>query len=258
MFFIFNFLSYSAEIIARLGVYQVSSSDTAHLSLLPFALSSPADASTTTSGQKSDKHSSGSVSGRFNAEAEASGSRIDTKPRPSIESLKDSLFLITLDWEAPWTFLSQLVEWLDVVQDIIQDATNTSKGSWSRERVIWEGMKDSLESFIRLYSDPSGPLGMVSTDEDEVGETSVASAIVPVSNPVAAEEKETSPLPEGCLTHNFGVPLVVVCTKADTIPQLERDRNFKEETFDYVQQVLRTICLKCEFQEWAEDEKRCC
>lgn len=221
--------------------------DTAHLSLLPFTLSNPADASVLTSGQGSDKQPSGLISGRFSTEAEASGSRLDTKPRPSIEALRDCLFLIILDWEAPWTFLSQLVEWLDVVQELVQEATNTNKSSWSRERVIWEGMKDFLESFIRSYSDPSGPLGMVSVDGDEAGETSVASAIVPVFNPAAAEEKESSPLPEGCLTHNFGVPLVVVCTKADTIPQLERDRNFKEETFDYIQQVLRTICLKCEF-----------
>jgi dynein light intermediate chain 1 len=227
----------------------VASSDSAHLSLLPLALSSPADARASSSSHAGETQASESRVSKVTAEAEANGSRIATKARPSIDALRDSLFLITLDWEAPWTFLSQLVEWLDVVREIAEQAANTSKGGWSREQVVWEEMKESLEASIRAYNDIAGPVGtaaLSSDDEDEVGENSVASAIVPVANPAAVDGEESAPLPEGCLTHNYGVPLVVVCTKADTIGQLERDRNFKEEKFDYVQQVLRTICLKCE------------
>jgi dynein light intermediate chain 1 len=221
------------------GVYQVSSSDTAHLSLLPLALSNPADVRTA--------QASGSRHNKATTDLEGNTKRVDAKARPSIEALRDSLFLITLDWEAPWTFLSQLVEWLDVIRETVEIAANSSKGGWSREGVVWEEMKEALEASIRAYNDTSGLVGVVGIDDDEeVGESSVASAIVPVANPTAAEGEEIAPLPEGCLTHNFGVPLVVVCTKADTISQLERDRNFKEEKFDYVQQVLRTICLKCE------------
>lgn len=46
------------------------------------------------------------------------------------------------------------------------------------------------------------------------------------------------------LTDNWGVPIVVACTKSDLIGKLERDKDFKEEQFDYIQQVLRTICMK--------------
>lgn len=237
-----------AEIVARVGVYQVSSSNPSHLSLLPFALSTPADGLPTMSAQGADHHTSGSrMLSRTNAEGEATGSQLDTHPRPSIEALRDSLFLITLDWEVPWTFLSQLIEWLDVVRDVVESAAGTNKSSWSRERAVWDEMKEALETSIRTYADLSGTAGpLVDEDDGEVGNMSSASALVAVSNPAAVEGEEDSPLPEGCLTHNLGVPLVVVCTKADTIVQLERERNFKEEQFDYIQQVLRTICLKCE------------
>lgn len=33
--------------------------------------------------------------------------------------------------------------------------------------------------------------------------------------------------------------------QADQINSLERDKDFKEEQFDYVQQTLRAVALKC-------------
>lgn len=108
-----------------------------------------------------------------------------------------------------------------------------------------------MQAYIRTYAEPSAPVGTTtgtgSANDQDVGNTS---AIVAVSNPTLDGEDDL-PLPEGCLTHNFGVPLVVVCTKADTIPRLERDRDFKEEQFDYIQQVLRTVCLKCKHLCWS-------
>jgi len=53
------------------------------------------------------------------------------------------------------------------------------------------------------------------------------------------------PLGPGVLTTNLAVPLVVVCTKSDKVSTyLERELDYKEEQFDYIQQSLRTICLK--------------
>lgn len=57
---------------------------------------------------------------------------------------------------------------------------------------------------------------------------------------------ESLPLPEGVLVENLGVPLVITCTKADYMAKLERENMYKDEHFDNVQQVLRTIALHCE------------
>lgn len=70
------------------------------------------------------------------------------------------------------------------------------------------------------------------------------------------------PLGPGTLTHNSaGVPIVVVCTKADLIdegsdlvgagasgmgPMVKGKGGEWEEQTDAVMQVLRTVCLKCE------------
>lgn len=41
--------------------------------------------------------------------------------------------------------------------------------------------------------------------------------------------------------------LTVEYTQTDQMNTLEREKDFKEEQFDYVQQTLRTIALKCTF-----------
>jgi len=53
------------------------------------------------------------------------------------------------------------------------------------------------------------------------------------------------PLPEGCLIKNLGIPIIIVCTKCDLIEELEnKNKNFNDEKFDYIQQILRTVCLE--------------
>jgi dynein light intermediate chain 1 len=91
-----------------------------------------------------------------------------------------------------------------------------------------------------------------------------ASTTAAAPGPSSAPQVDTdTPLPLGVLTDNLGLGLVIVCTKvrppcdsryprltlflqADHINLLERERDFKEEQFDYIQQALRTIALKCE------------
>jgi dynein light intermediate chain 1 len=50
------------------------------------------------------------------------------------------------------------------------------------------------------------------------------------------------PLEEGVLIHNLGLPLVVVCTKCDTMDALD---GLNDEHFDFIQRRLRRLCLQC-------------
>lgn len=79
------------------------------------------------------------------------------------------------------------------------------------------------------------------------------------TRPNASQLVDTeTPLPPGILTNNLGISLVIVCTKSDQINSLERDKDFKEEQFDYVQQTLRTIALRCKFCSSAQMYSYCC
>lgn len=47
------------------------------------------------------------------------------------------------------------------------------------------------------------------------------------------------------LTCNLGIPIIVACCKTDVIPSLSRDFHFGDDEFEYIQQALRRICIKC-------------
>ena len=53
------------------------------------------------------------------------------------------------------------------------------------------------------------------------------------------------PLDDSVLSHNLGLPLIVVGTKSDAFPHLEKEHGYKEEHYDFIQQNIRKFCLKC-------------
>jgi hypothetical protein len=69
-----------------------------------------------------------------------------------------------------------------------------------------------------------------------------------LSNEVEVEAYFTAPdtaLPDGCLVKNCGVPIIVVACNAQVMSELESQRTMKDEQIDGIQQILRTLCLKC-------------
>jgi len=57
------------------------------------------------------------------------------------------------------------------------------------------------------------------------------------------DEQQLLPLGEDVLSHNIGIPIIVVCTKTDTMLQLEKEYNYKEVHFDFIFQHIRRICI---------------
>ncbi|VDP70754.1 unnamed protein product [Schistosoma curassoni] len=50
---------------------------------------------------------------------------------------------------------------------------------------------------------------------------------------------------ENALINNLGIPIVVVMTKADSMGALEKENQFTEEHFDFIQMHVRRFCLSC-------------
>lgn len=96
-----------------------------------------------------------------------------------------------------------------------------------------------VKSHLQHYVEPAGS----------------SAPIDPVTTVTSSINSTLLPLGTGTFTHNVaGVPIVVVCTKADLIDEEEdvalgtvkgKGGEWEERT-DGVMQVLRTICLKCE------------
>ncbi|KAI8454670.1 dynein light intermediate chain-domain-containing protein [Phakopsora pachyrhizi] len=152
------------------------------------------------------------------------------------DSLRESLILVLIPFSHPSSLLTSLVRWMVLIRsviDLIKDSTTSNSSSSSRPtprgEYILQEAKELLESQYRSYLEPSA-------------------SNQPKNDPLEPNTNihllQDLPLPLGTLTENLGVGIVVVCTKSDKIDQLEREKDFKEEHFDFIQQVLRSICLR--------------
>uniref|UniRef100_A0A8B9YVU7 Dynein light intermediate chain n=1 Tax=Bos mutus grunniens TaxID=30521 RepID=A0A8B9YVU7_BOSMU len=58
-------------------------------------------------------------------------------------------------------------------------------------------------------------------------------------------DEENVALPgDNVLTHNLGIPVLVVCTKCDAVSVLEKEHDYRDEHFDFIQSHLRRFCLQ--------------
>ncbi|POY70564.1 hypothetical protein BMF94_6479 [Rhodotorula taiwanensis] len=139
-------------------------------------------------------------------------------------ALIDSLVVIVLDWQKPWTFIRELKYWIEVLEEALGEQSQTEGG----EDPVEEGKRrdlDTVEATWRAYQEPTANGTMPSTS-------------------TASLHSLDAPLPTGALLENLGLNLVIVCTKADRMDMLERDREFSEDKFDYVQQLIRTVAMR--------------
>uniref|UniRef100_A0A8C9HA76 Dynein light intermediate chain n=1 Tax=Piliocolobus tephrosceles TaxID=591936 RepID=A0A8C9HA76_9PRIM len=58
------------------------------------------------------------------------------------------------------------------------------------------------------------------------------------------EENVALPLGDNVLTHNLGIPVLVVCTKCDAVSVLEKEHDYRDEHLDFIQSHLRRFCLQ--------------
>jgi len=134
------------------------------------------------------------------------------------ETIANSVVIISLSWENPSTFLSSLEKWLNILEEEIKNSISSE---------LLEELQNKMERNIHEYKDPNDD----ETDKIEIDSLELSEIKIP--------------LPEGCLVKNLGIPIIVVCTKCDLIEELEsKNKNFNDEKFDYIQQILRTVCLE--------------
>ncbi|KAJ3049472.1 hypothetical protein HK097_009531, partial [Rhizophlyctis rosea] len=146
----------------------------------------------------------------------------------NLDTLADSLVVLVLDWTKPWTFFDSLDRWLTFLERSVGVMVE------QRTRLV-EELRGKLECFIRDYVEPAG----------DGQEGSTGAAIPPRPEPSTPSASQVVlPLSRGTLTNNLGIPLVIVAAKSDATVNLERERDYKEDQFDFIQQSLRTVCLK--------------
>ncbi|XP_032826980.2 cytoplasmic dynein 1 light intermediate chain 2-like isoform X2 [Petromyzon marinus] len=141
------------------------------------------------------------------------------------ENARDSLVLLVADLARPWLIMETLEKWSQVMREHLD--------SLAIPHTEQRDMEHNLVRDFQSYAEPGEEGSLASprrTHATAIGE--------------GDEESEPLPLGENTLTHNLGIPVVVVCTKSDAVNSLEKEYDYREEHFDFMQSHIRRFCLR--------------
>merc|ERR1712241_341863 len=159
------------------------------------------------------------------------------------ENFTDTSVLLCVAMTTPWNIMDQLRNWATILQDHID------KLSLSAEKT-----KKLQNENIRRWQSYVEP-------GDELETTGSPTKRISRNLELPDPDPDTLlPLPEGVLTRNLGLDLIVVVTKTDYMGDLERDYDYKEEHFDFIQQSVRHFCAQFGaslFYSSVKEDKNC-
>lgn len=134
-----------------------------------------------------------------------------------------TLVILTLSMTTPWSWVDQLQHWIKMLDDHIAELKiDPEERQQCRQRLVavWQSYCDTIDEL-----DPGSPIkrtNRLSSVDDDL---------------------DALPLPEGVLTTNLGLDVVVVVTKTDYMTTLEKELDYRDEHFDFMQQWIRRFCL---------------
>ena len=133
----------------------------------------------------------------------------------------DTTVVINVSMTAPWNVMDQLQNWASLLQDHIDKLPISSEQ-------MKEYQRKSLYRW-QTYTEPG----------DEIESSLGGSPTKRPSRTVLDSGDELEPPPEGTLSRNLGLDLIVVVNKTDFMTDLEKDFDYKDEHFDFIQQAVR-------------------
>uniref|UniRef100_A0A3B5AT60 Dynein light intermediate chain n=1 Tax=Stegastes partitus TaxID=144197 RepID=A0A3B5AT60_9TELE len=137
------------------------------------------------------------------------------------QSLPDCLAVFVVDMSRPWTIMESLQKWASVLRDHVD-----------KLRIPPEDMREMEQKMVKAFQEYTEP-------EDATPSSPQRRA------PTAGEDEAiVLPLGDNTLTHNLGIPVLIVCTKCDAVSVLEKEHDYREEHFDFIQSYIRRFCLQ--------------
>ncbi|KAG8543774.1 hypothetical protein GDO81_023734 [Engystomops pustulosus] len=140
----------------------------------------------------------------------------------SADTIHDTLAVFVADMSRPWMIMESLLKWASVLRDHID-----------KLKIPPEEMRDMEQNIIKDFQEYVEPEDTSLTSPQRRAPTSSGTE----------DENIILPLGDNILTHNLGVPVLVVCTKCDAVSVLEKEHDYRDEYFDFIQSHIRRFCL---------------
>lgn len=166
------------------------------------------------------------------------------------ETLEDTTVLLTASMTTPWSLLDSLQSWATVLEEHLSRLRlPPSTVEKNRLRVL-RRFQDYIEPGDEIEG-VSSPLRRTSATigggGEDFGDASSSAHALPL-------------LGEDTLSNNLGLDVIVAITKTDYMSTLEKNYDFKDEHFDFIQQAVRKFCLRygaALFYTSVKEDKNC-
>ncbi|CAH8564679.1 unnamed protein product [Schistosoma turkestanicum] len=191
------------------------------------------------------------------------------------ESFGDCFIMICVSMMEPWNIISSLNKWVGILKEHIDNLKVPNEKLQEYKKNILRQFCNYLEPDVLVNNSHVAPISVIppgniqsngqpvipkklsgihpataallSSTLNSLSETeSVPLSVVdtePVSNIEKANISGEANTGKNALSNNLGIPIVVVMTKADSMGTLEKENQFTEEHFDFIQMHVRRFCL---------------
>jgi dynein light intermediate chain 1 len=133
-------------------------------------------------------------------------------------TISHTLAVILLDWDEPWLWLRQFRERIFMLKSVLDVLDNNSKDKMDNSMKLWRER--------RIGPAVEGTTSMTTFQSDK------------------SQQPPPPPLGPGEWDEPLGIPLCIVCHRAENVHILAREHAWNDTHFDHILQHLRTIVLK--------------
>jgi len=132
------------------------------------------------------------------------------------ERMKNAMVVIVLSLDKPWNLEEELLYWTSLLEEHIK-SLQIDGGEMAK-------LRQNVVDLFSSYKSPERKREEEKKSKDD-------------------EDEVILPIPEGALISNLGIPVIVVLSKVDSMSTLQKENDFSEEHFEYIQWYLRKACL---------------
>jgi dynein light intermediate chain 1 len=160
-------------------------------------------------------------------------------------NFEHSCCLLVASMSQPWNIMRSLETWANVLEKHIESLQiKPGKLKQYKQNLMLRFLNyvastdesdGKLVAGLNLTNEPEGRVKKAINDDEYLDHDDE------VFNASTMSVKE---LGRDALSKNLGIDIIVVITKTDHISTLEKDHDYTEETFDFIQQAIRKFCLQ--------------
>ncbi|KAM5138400.1 cytoplasmic dynein 1 light intermediate chain 2 [Mantella aurantiaca] len=141
----------------------------------------------------------------------------------SQDTIRDTLAVFVADMSRPWTIMESLLKWASVLREHID-----------KLKIPPEELRDLEQKIVKDFQEYVEP--------EDTSSGSPQRRVPTTCGP--EDENIILPLGDNVLTRNLGIPVLIVCTKCDAVGVLEKEHDYREEHFDFIQSHVRRFCMQ--------------